>query len=78
MSIILMIIFVLLLKMIMGWEWWGRLIYVKVKKGGQGVGDHVFFSFCIALNCPFMTGAQWFLSLFLCSFLDLFVCCPLY
>ena len=64
--------------MIMRWEGWGSLTSAKVKKGGQGVGDHLFFSFCIAVNCPFMTGAQWLLSLFLCSFLALFVSCPLY
>ena len=73
MCIRLKTIFVLLLKMITRWEGWGRLIYVQVRKGGQGVGDHVFFSFCIAVNCPFMTVAQWFLSLFLYSFPALFV-----
>ena len=73
-----MIIFAFLLKMITRWEGLGRLISVKVKKGGQGVGSHVFLSFCIAVNCSFMTGAQWLLSLFLCSFLALFVSCPLY
>ena len=62
----------------MRWEGLGRLISVKVNKGGQGLGDHVFFSFCIAVNCPFMTGAQWFLLLFLCSFLALFVSFPSY
>ena len=73
MSIRLKTIFVLLLKMITRWEGWGSLIYVQVRKGGQGVGDHGFFSFCIAVNCPFMTVAQWFLSLFLYSFPALFV-----
>ena len=77
MSIRLKTIFVLLLKMITRWEGWGRLIYVQVRKGGQGVGDHVFFSFCIAVNCPFMTVAQWF---FHCFFIHFLLCLsrPLY
>ena len=55
----------------------GQADYVQVRKGGQGVGDHVFFSFCIAVNCPFMTVAQWF---FHCFFIHFLLCLsrPLY
>ena len=55
-------VFVLLLQMMGGWEGWGGgwFIYVRVWVKGQGVGIIFFPSFvllCAVVKCSFMTGA---------------------